>query len=325
MDYSSKPKICFILGITQRSGTNFLFRLLREHPSCIGPGPIWEDNLLRHSNILNTYTRNLYKSWNPRWDVENRIGDQELLLRFFGDAIERFLRLQTTEGLVNQIPAKQSSTNHDKPKILLTKTPNVVGLDNFFVLFPDAYLILLVRDGRAVVESGVRSFEWDYENAMRRWRNGAQTILDFKEKYENENKKFMIVKYEDIVINEKASLLKIFEFLDLAPELYDFEGAKSLGITGSSEIRNETETIHWKKIEKKSDFNPLARFGNWDRKKHERFNWIAGEEMAKLGYELELIQTNKQLYFIENQLSDFIIHLKTSGLRIVRKALNILR
>lgn len=325
MDYSSKPKICFILGIKQRSGTNFIYRLLREHPSCAGPGPIWEDHLLQHSKILSQYTNILYKSWNPNWEVEKKIGGQETLLRYFGDAIENFLRLQLSEGSVNQPASKQSLTEQGESQILLSKTPNVEGLDNFFDLFPDAYLILIVRDGRAVVESGVRSFNYDYENMMREWRIGAETILDFKEKFENANKKYLILKYEDLVINEKNELLKIFSFLDLDPELFDFDSAKSLGVTGSSELRDQTGSIHWQVTEKKAEFNPLARFSNWDRKKHERFNWIAGQQMTRLGYELAVIRGNKQLYVIRNKLRDLKETLKAIGLRIFRRAVKVIR
>lgn len=325
MEFSSKPKICFILGIDQRSGTNFIYRLLREHPSCEGPGPIWEDHLVQHSKILREYTNILYKSWSPEWEVEKKISSQETLLRHFGDAIERFLRLQLTEDPVNQTASIKSLTERDEPIILLTKTPNVKGLDNFFDLFPNAYLILLVRDGRAVVESGVSSFDWNYEDAMSRWRTGAQAILDFKEKHENTNKKFIILKYEDLVVDEKNELLKIFGFLGLDPELFDFDSGQSLGLTGSSVIRNQTGTIHWRVTEKKADFNPLARFSNWDRKKHERFNWIAGHHMTRLGYELEVIRGSKRLYVIRHKFSDLKKTLKAIGLRIVRRVVRVLR
>ncbi len=35
----------FILGISERSGTNFLFHLLCLHPDCDPGGPIWENYL----------------------------------------------------------------------------------------------------------------------------------------------------------------------------------------------------------------------------------------------------------------------------------------
>jgi len=259
------------------------------------------------------------------WDVERTIGDQETLLRHFGGAIELFLKLQQTEDPVNQIAFKQSLTKHENPKILLTKTPNVEGLENFFYLFPDAYLILLIRDGRAVVESGVKSFDWNYEDAMWRWRNRAQKILDFKEKYKNINNKFMILKYEDLVIDEKKNLLKIFDFLGIDHELFDFDRAQSLGVTGSSDLRKKAGTIHWKEQNKKRDFNPLLRFSNWDRKKHERFNWIAGQQMTEIGYELNLIKNKRALCIIRNKFFDLKMILRTNSSNIVRKTLKVLK
>ena len=301
MEISPKPKICFILGINQRSGTNFIYRLLGEHPSCAASGPIWEDHFLRHSKMLIDYANALFKSWNPIWEVEKKIGGQEMLLRHFGDAIEHFLRLQVIRDFPHQIP----------PKLLLTKTPNVIGLDNFFDLFPGAYLILLVRDGRAVVESGVRSFDWNYEDAMWKWRAAARAILSFQEKHRTAKKKFIILKYEDLVMNEKHELLKLFGFLGLDPELFDFNSTKALGVTGSSESRKQGAPIFWKEVtQKKADFDPLARFANWDRKKQERFNWIAGQDMTRLGYDLDLIKGNKRLYAVKHTLMDMKKFLK---------------
>ncbi len=187
----------------------------------------------------------------------------------------------------------------------------MVGLNNFFDLFPDAYLILLVRDGRAVVESGVRSFDWDYEDATWKWREGAQAIIGFEESHKNANKKFMLLKYEHLVMNEKNELLKIFDFLGVNPALFDFNNAQALGVTGSSEGRKQTAAISWDAtVEKGSDFNPLARFENWDSKKRERFHWISGEQMVRLGYELDVIRSNEPLYSIRHKLGDMKKFLK---------------
>lgn len=320
-DSTLEPKLCFILGILQRSGTNYVFRLLREHPDCTGPGPLWEDYFVHDSEMLKKYTDSVYKFWSPEWDVHKKIGHhpQETLLRYFGDAISRFLRLQVTGDTVNQPATNKDSPKKNGPKILLTKTPSVVGLDNFFDLFPDVYLILVIRDGRAVVESGVRSFGWNYEVAMQRWRAGAHTILDLKEKYQNSNKKLLIVKYEDLFIDERTELLRVFNFLGLDPKRFDFDRVKSLGVTGSSETIKQAGAVHWQVTEKGKDFNPVARFSNWDRKKHERFNWVVGRYMSKLGYDIEVISSNRHLYVTRNRLFDLKWILRIICLRIVKK------
>jgi hypothetical protein len=316
MEPAIKPKICFILGVIERSGTNFLYSLLGGHPSCAAPGPIWEDHFLQHSRTLIEYTSLLYKTWNPTWEVEKKIGGPEKLLREFGDAIEHFLRRQLLT----------ESANNPPPQILLTKTPSVVGLNNFFDLFPDAYLILLVRDGRAVVESGVRSFDWNYEDAMWKWRAGAQAIINFEERHKKTDKRYVILKYEDLVMNERSELLKLFDFLGVEPALFDFNSTEALGVIGSSESRKQAAAVSWDvTIDKNSNFNPLFRFDNWDSKKRERFSWIAGEQMTRLGYELNPIKGNEPLYSIRHKLRDvkkFLKDIITSRKQRHRRASN---
>ena len=142
-----EPKLCFVLGVLKRSGTNYFLRLLREHPDCTAPNIIAEDRLVQHSEILKQYTNSIYKSWVPKWDVPKKVGPQETLLRYFGDALSRFLRLQLNGNLVNQPDFNQGLIEENGPKIMVTKTPSVVGFENFFDLFPDSYLILIIRDG----------------------------------------------------------------------------------------------------------------------------------------------------------------------------------
>jgi hypothetical protein len=127
-------------------------------------------------------------------------------LRYFGDAIENFLKLQIRQHSVNTTESPQSSINQEFSKILLSKTPNIENIDSFFDFFPDACLIMMVSGGRALVESGVRSFDWSYEDSMWRWRNRAQTIFSFKEKHERLNTEYLLVRYEDLVANEKETL-----------------------------------------------------------------------------------------------------------------------
>lgn len=288
-------KLCFILGILPRSGTNHVTRLLTLHPNCTGLSPIWEDFLLHHSGVLKDYTGRIYKSWNPDWEVPEKVGPQEKLVGYFGDAICRFLRLQLEGDSVEGNDCPDDSSPANGTQILLTKTPSVVGLENFDDLFPDAHLILLCRDGRAVVESGVKSFDWNYEDAMRRWRDGARAILKYKEKCLASNRKFLLVRFEDFIKDEKAELLKVFEFLGVDSDQYDFEEASALGVIGSSETRSEAGAVHWEATKKKKEFDPVSRFKNWSKGRHCRFNKIAGADMVRLGYELEPMNGNRYL------------------------------
>lgn len=267
--------------------------------------------------------------WNPEWEVEKTVGPKKLLLSYLGDALSCFLKLQVNPETAKKPASVQEHLQEIDPRILLTKTPSVKGLDNFFSLFPNAYLLIIVRDGRAVVESGVKSFDWYYEKAMRNWATAAKIIVDFQEKHHNFNKKFLIVKYEDLFRNTKDELLKIFALLGLDAELYDFGAAQSLSVTGSSELRRKrSDKIHWTPLEKTREFNPLTRFSHWNRKRHERFNWIAGYYMSKFGYSLETNCSHRYLYFARNTLLDLIykigVVLIKVAIRIAKRAREIL-
>ena len=66
---------------------------------------------------------------------------------------------------------------------VVTKMPSVEQADRFFELFPNCPLIVLVRDGRNVSESGVKSFGWSYERAFDRWRRAADVVLELQRRH----------------------------------------------------------------------------------------------------------------------------------------------
>lgn len=63
-------------------------------------------------------------------------------------------------------------------------------------LFPRAYLLILVRDRRAVVESKVRTTNGDFESAVRQWAEAAGTIVRFDETTRGSGFRYLIVKYD---------------------------------------------------------------------------------------------------------------------------------
>ncbi len=164
----------FILGIMHRSGTNLLQDLLCLHPDCEPGGIIWEDGLIARAGPLIEYVNYLYKFWDSRWHIQEILGPSDLLYNCLGDGLLAFLHMQFA---VRNNDKDLSSTSSSRR--LVTKTPSVKNLQYFFKIFPKAHLLIIVRDGRAVVESGVKSFDWTYEQAMHKWAGAAETILNF--------------------------------------------------------------------------------------------------------------------------------------------------
>jgi len=224
----------------------------------------------------------MYDRWEVDWNVPGRVGTKSELRRYLGIALRAFLnrQLSGSSNLKSRSPGQQGEV-----KVLLTKTPSVVGIGDFFDFFPEDYLIVLVRDGRAVVESGVRSFGWRYEAAMHAWADSAKRILQVSDEFKRSHNRFLLVRYEDVFRDERGHMEKICSFLGLDPGLYRFDSLNKVRVRGSSDGMRTEGRIDWDGVPRALDFDPLSRFSNWDREKHTLFNRIAGGIMEQFGYE----------------------------------------
>lgn len=273
----------FVLGILQRSGTNYLNNLLLLHPDVQPPGMIWEDFHLAHADMLANYAEATAQHWPAKWSETLCTGlGRGALLRHLGTGIVAFMEQQNAIW-IQQNPQQRGAT---RPVTLVSATPSVANLHLFFDLFPKAAPIIVVRDGPTLVESGVRSFGWDYEEAMRMWVRGAQRILEFMSNPQNSGRVFL-VRYEDLFTRNGEVMSEILDFLGLDKAVYDFEGAKNLAVMGSSEVVKRGGQVHWKAMEKGADFNPLKRASGWSPELRSRFVWLAAREIGALGYTLD--------------------------------------
>jgi hypothetical protein len=259
------PDPIFILGITPRSGTAFLSWLLQQHPDCTAGHGVAEPNLVYVADQFAAVVDRLMTFWRDAGTDETRA----TVLRAIGDSLVGVLRERAAAP----------------DKHLLIKTPTVYNLNRFFELFPDARLVILVRDGRAVTESSVQSFDMRYEKAMRRWTQAADVIADFRRSYSRRSEQWTIVRYEDLVADVTGSMERLLDELGLDPDDYDFAAAQDSPVLGSSVAKGGEDKVHWNPVEKPRDFDPLERFAGWSESRHRRFNWISGDRLRDFGYE----------------------------------------
>jgi hypothetical protein len=302
--------LVFILGIMQRCGTNYLNNLLLLHPDCEYPGFVWEDYLIAPAENLSRYVDSVYQNWHPSWrnKVEEIMGSNSLM-NCIGEGLNLFINRQYESSFgTGQRSAKKSSKEPDEYPKLVTATPSVDNLECFFQLFPYASLLIVIRDGRSVVESGMKTFEWDFDHAVRRWVNAAESISRFDDS--EQQGRYLIVRYEDIYTNIEDELTKILTFLGLEIKKYNFKAAENLAVIGSSELQDSEGLIHWKAREKRADFNPIGRWSHWKRPRHERFNWLAGAYLERFGYAKKQYESQRTLWNVWNMILDGLYELE---------------
>lgn len=255
----------FIQGIQGRSGTNFLWDLLLLHPDCSrGREPVNEDMFLDQSDHLAQFVAAVRASWDPAWGT-------------FGPDVLEQLYAGIGEGLVSFLWT-------DRARRLVTKSPSVRHLDRFFTLFPSARLLILVRDGRSVVQSCMDTFGWDFDRVCRAWAQAADTIRRFQQTESARENRWRLMRYEDLVDDMEGQLRSIFEFLGLDAMRYDFEAARNLPVRGSSWFGRQSNGVHWEAVAKDASFAPKERWRSWSVKQLDRFDWLAGEQLRAFGY-----------------------------------------
>jgi hypothetical protein len=286
-----------ILGVSQRCGTNFLGTVLACHRDCALTGPVWENFLLEHADLLTAYASRTSTHWSPSWgDIEPLRAE---LARNVAQGGLEFLRSLAGD------------------KRVVAKTPSVRNLDLAPELFPGAQLVLLVRDGRSVTESYVKGFGWSHERAMRTWARGADAILSFAARpaVETAGVQHRIVRYEDLVEDFDAEVTKLLDFLGLARERFDYGAARDLPVLGSSFARRNDESVHWRAVERTRDFNSVRRFAHWDRRLHERFDWLAGDQLERLGYQRVLFGDATRASTYRNRALDAVWPVRAASCR----------
>ena len=294
---AAKP--VFILGIRHRSGTNMLLDVLVRHPSCVAHSDP-EDFLVSCLRDINKYVGTLEKK---RRSKQFRSDNRQELSETIGEALLRYI----TKNIKAEKPQVPVS------KRVITKTPSVQGLQYFREIFPDAYLILLIRDGRSVVESAVRSFGADFDLGCRRYATAANIIASFMGTDPNPDKT-ILMRFEDYIGNKRKTVETLLRFLGLSTETFPFEDLELMPVRGSSELKQkEGDSIHWKPMAAKISFDPRHRYSEWSEFQHSRFDWLAGEALEKMGYERS--RRSSSLFFVRNIASDVYKRLNSFSIR----------
>lgn len=253
----------FILAGLARSGTNYLWELLRRHPDCApARSPVWEDYLLQNAHHLERFAAGTQASWDESWGPTGHLRPE--LLEALGEAVVSFLC-------------------EDQDRRLLLKSPSIANLELFFDVFPRAYCVLLIRDGRDVAASGMKTFGWTLEETARSWVSSVSRIRTFLA--QDDSGRATVVRFEDLVLDPEQALGELFSFLDMDAAAFDVDSLSQVPVRGSSTDRGPGRSnVNWDVRPRPSDFEPVGRWKSWSESDISTFEGIAGAELERFGY-----------------------------------------
>jgi len=266
-DGGRKPAI-MLHGVMPRSGTVHVGNLISLHPELARyPNEIWEFPFLSSTASLLEFQANFFNTYSMNDDKIGRDDFQSI----FGAAFVRYLHAFIPPG-----------------KRLFVKEPRVNYLEHFVVQFPHEFLVLLMRDGRDVVASTMRSWpESKFEKVCEEWNEAAERIAAFVELHERLENQFLFVKFEEVLEDPTSFVKTLCAKAGLTEAEFPFEKIADLPVQGSSALQPDGQVV-WEPQTKPVGFNPVGRWENWTAAQKTQFKSIAGETLVKHGYEPSL-------------------------------------
>lgn len=270
---SSQKQLHFIIGIG-RSGTTILNKILNSHPSIHS---LPEANFLafflnQYKNVTHFSEKQVELIFEQIqvFALSHPLVGYEFDLQASKKKIIALTNAQelTYESLCKIIYSEFKVGGNDKSaaELLVDKNPSyTLFVEKIAEQLPKAKFIFLVRDYRANILSRKQSvYLKSPEVAFNayRWKLFNSTAFDFAK---NNNKKVLLLKYEDLVVNSQKEIERICEFLGVKSEDIDTGSGQEYKVNLSD---YNIDVKHEERFRKKySDLNkPLnsARLNSWE-------------------------------------------------------------
>jgi len=260
----NRPPAIFLHGVMPRSGTVYFGEVLRLHQDIFAyPNKIWELPFMTHAGDLIKYQEKFFQTYQQNREQM----EQNDLLCLFGAGIMNYLHSFVPEG-----------------KTLLIKVPWMQFLNYFFTFFPKENLLLLMRDGRDVVHSTIKTWpNRNFESVCNHWNASAKIFLDLQKRFHNEEYPVCFVKFEDLLENPEVTVRNALETFGLDGEKFSAEKIDDLPVRGSSAIQ-PTGKVSWSPVKKDEKYKPGGKWLSWSKKEKTIFKSLCGETLLKLGY-----------------------------------------
>jgi len=227
-------------------------------------------------------------SYNYRF---GQINIEELFKRSGSDSLDRF------RGRISKLALDTYSDllPHNK-KYFLDKTPRYYHIINELIeFFPNAKFVILVRNPLSVFCS---IMDYNFDGALNwlkqndRWHDIVSAPRNLSQM--KDNAKAYFVRYEDIVVNRKQSLKRLFEYLDLNPMDLDYKGKYSLATEFAETHAVDRKSLNLHKEPVGDYLNTWKNsITNWQKKRViiEYIEFIGRETISELGYSYDELLT----------------------------------
>ena len=262
-----RPPAILLHGVMPRSGTVFVGELIRLHPRIHAyANDLWELPFLELSGEMHVLQRHFFDRFRYNADKMSELD----LLTLFGGALMGYLHSFVPPG-----------------KRLMMKVPEAKGLAYFSRVFPHETALLLMRDGRDVVSSSLKTWPRKrFSHVASEWDRNARLMLEYEAAHHNDSLKPVtlgIFRYEDILAEPDAFIRDLCKRSDLPVDEYPFHAIDSIPSRGSSSTRKRGQ-VTWQPRDKKPDYSPTGHWRSWTRRDLNRFYKIAGETLNAAGY-----------------------------------------
>ena len=254
----SKTNYFFLLG-SERSGTNFITKVLDNHPNICGPSPT---HLIRtfSKNLRNYGNLNIDKNWKTfLTDISDflkyQLGEWQTKVSF--EELLKNIHDRNLNSVIRFVYEKEGNI-HKKENIFI-KENQVYGFLSFLsTSFSAAKYIYIIRDPRDNILSFKKSpnHQGSIIKGTKIWKNDqTEFIKTFF--YLKETNSIKIIKYEDLTANIENTLINICNFLniDYSAEMLNFHSNKLTQ-------KNAKKLKNWENLGKpviKTNFNKYKK------------------------------------------------------------------
>lgn len=286
----------FILG-NPRSGTSLFRLMLNAHPQIISPP---------ECGFLHWWFAK-YNDWNIEYNTSNKLDDFINDLKSSKKIEDWNLNFEKLKQEIGQKKPQNyaelgeivylnfASQKGKKPLIIADKNNYYINhLQDLNKIWPSAKYILVIRDGRDVacsylnIEKLVTDSPYkpklsnDISAIAKEWVKNNDSCVDFLNSFEE--KKGMVVRYEDVVTNPKHFLTQVCVFLGIAfnDEMLTYY------IKNIVQQDEPLSTLDWKKktLEKPDENNVGKYKTELSKTDCDTFNLIAETLLKKFNYEI---------------------------------------